>query len=155
MANSIHKDPQGPLWPLGNIVVATPGTPVSIMSLVDSTLSNAPENPTSYVSAAVIAEYTVRAYAIIFQACKSGAGAPKLTNNTGNVYIVRKALSGSGGVADTGTVLFALAAGGTGLPGVPFVLDGAALNRNTFSPYEIYVDADNAGDGVQVTLEIQ
>lgn len=153
MSNSVHQDRQGPIWPLGHIAVPTPGTYVSIMSLVDSTFLAAPETPTSYGGSTP--EYTNRAYAIIFQACKVGAGPPKLTNNTGNVYIVRMPLASAGGIGDTGTVIVTLPPGATGQPGVPFVLTSAALNRNTLNAYEFYIDADTAADGCQVTLVIQ
>jgi hypothetical protein len=147
MANSVHQDRQGPLWPLGNIVVVTPGTYVSIMSLVDSAFANAPETATKYGGTS--GEYTMRAQQIIFQAYKAGLAPPKLTYNTGNIYIVKRALTGAGGVSDVGTVLQAL------IPGQTWSLGSAALNRNVFSLYELYIDADTANDGVQVTAIIQ
>jgi hypothetical protein len=42
MAAGIQKNRFGPFWPLGSIVVVTPGTPVNMMSLVDPSLINAP-----------------------------------------------------------------------------------------------------------------
>lgn len=146
MANSVQQDKAGPIWPLGSIVVTTPGTYVSIMSLVDSTLANAPENPTSYGGS--VSEYTNRAQQIIFQGFKAGAAPPKLANNTGNVYIVRKP-TGSGGVGDVGTVVAVIPPGGS------FILGSAASVRNVFSLYEYYIDADNANDACQVTAIIQ
>jgi hypothetical protein len=145
MANSVHQDKQGPVWPLGNIAVPTPGTPVRITNLVDSGNVNAPESTTSSTSD----EYTVRAQQIIFQAYKAGAAPPRSGANTGNIYIVKKPLAGAGGVGDIGTVIATLA------PGQTFILGSAALNRNVYSPYEFYIDADTALDGCQVTLIIQ
>jgi hypothetical protein len=145
VANSVHQDIHGPIWPLGNIPVPTPGTYVNIMNNVDPTLVDSPESPTSATSD----EYTVRCQQIIFEAGKAGAAPPKIAANTGNVYIVRKPIAGAGGVSDTGTVVKTIA------PGQTFILGSAALNRNVFSPYEFFVDADTAGDGVTVTLVIQ
>ena len=146
MANSVQKNPQGPLWALGNIVVVTPGTQVSIMSLVDPSLIQAPEIPTTY--GGLVQEYTVRAQQISFQAFKAGGAPPKLTPNTGNIYIIAKPLAGAGGVADVGTVLWVLT------PGQTWNLGSSARNNNVYSPYEIFVDADTAADAVQVTLNI-
>ena len=42
MTLSVDKSYVGPIWCLGNIIVTVPGTPVSIMSLVDSSNANAP-----------------------------------------------------------------------------------------------------------------
>ena len=147
MANSVEISRNGPLWPLGNIVVPTPGTPVSLMSLVDPSSLQAPEQKTSY--GGQTQEYTVRCYAIIFQAMKAGAGPPRLAANTGLIYIVVQPTAGAGGVADVGNIVKALAIGET------FVLTASALNRDVFSPYEIFLDADTAADGCQVTLIIQ
>lgn len=148
MANSIHLDKHGPIWPLGNIAVPTPGTYVNIMSLVDPTQKNAPENPTpGGVDGA--SEYTSRAQQIIFQAFKAGAAPPKSAANTGNIYIVRKAIAGAGGASDTGTLIYTL------VPGASLFLGSAALNRNVFNLYEFFIDADSANDGVQVTAIIQ
>jgi hypothetical protein len=145
MSNSILKDKQGPDWPLGFIKVVTPGTPVELMSLVDSAGVNDPEAPTSATSD----EYTVRAQQIIFQGFKPGA-AHGTQNNTGNVYIIREGDgTGSANRDDMGNIVFTLT------PGQTFTLASAPLDRNVFSPYRYTVDADNAGDGVFVTLLIQ
>lgn len=148
---SVHKDKQGPVWPLGNIVNVTPGVPVSIMSLVDSASVNAPETPTPGTSGAD--EYTVRAYAIMFQACKAGASHGTAVN-TGNIYIVRKGAGGSGNRDDIGSIIATIPAGTSGVFPPAFWLNAAPLNRNVFSPYEFFIDADTAGDGCQVTLLI-
>lgn len=144
MAVSVHKDPQGPDWPLGNIAVPTPGTPVSIMSLVDSASTNAPETGTSTLTD----EYTRRAQQIIFQAFKAGAAPPKFAANTGNVYIVRKSV-GAGGQNDVGTVIACLT------PGQTFVLGSSAQVRNVFNLYRYFIDADTANDACQATAIIQ
>jgi hypothetical protein len=114
-------------------------------SLVDPTGVNAPESATSATSA----EYTVRAQQIYVQGMKSNSGSG-LTNNTGNIYVCLKpAGSGSGGRADTGVIVLAVPAGQTG------VIASSAMNRNVFTPYQLYIDADNASDAAQVTLVIQ
>jgi len=141
MANSVHRDRQGPDWPLGNIVVPTPGTPVSIMSLVD-TLDD-PNNPVPGTSGAD--EYTISFQQIMFQAIKAGAGPPRMTNNTGNVYVVRKATAGAGGTTDTGVVIKML------VPGETFVLSSSALVKNIYNGYRYFIDSDSANDACQVT----
>lgn len=154
MANSVHQDKQGPIWPLGNVIVAVAGTPVRITSLVDSAAANAPETavggPTVSGSGGVGDEYTTRAQQIIFQGVKAGAAPPALTNNAGLIYILKRAAAGgTGNKTDLGTVIAVIAPGGT------FTLGSAALNRNVFNPYEYFVDADTSGDACQVTLVIQ
>lgn len=146
MGISVHKDKQGPVWPLGQIAVVTPGTQVSIMSLVDAANVNAPESATSATSD----EYTSRAQQIIFQSYKAGAGTILGANTAAKlVYIVRKPTAGNGGVGDTGVVIAALS------PGQTFILGSAALNRNVYNLYEYFIDADTAADGCQVTAVIQ
>jgi len=146
MANSILKDYQGPDFPLGFIKVATPGTPVSIMSVVDSTNVNAPETATK----AGANEYTPRAQRMMFMGYQPSAGAAAYVPNTGNVYIVRKpAGSGSGGKGDSGVLVKILA------PAETWEIDAAALNRNAWSPYRYSLDADNANDGAMVTIFVQ
>jgi hypothetical protein len=141
----VFQDKQGPIWPLGLITVVTPGIPVSIMSLVDSLFTDAPETPTPGTVGAD--EYTSRAYSIIFMPLKAGAGT-MLGANTANklVYVVRKPI---GSTSDTGGIVIALR------PGDPaFVLTGNPMERNIFNLYAFYIDADTAGDGVQVTAII-
>jgi hypothetical protein len=146
MANSVHKDKQGPDWPLGSIVVTAPGTPVSIMSLVDPGSVNAPESPTPGTVGAD--EYTAVAQQIVIGGFKAGAGPPKLASNVGNVYLVRKPLAGAGGSGDVGTIVLTVP------PGTTAVLGSAALVRNVFNLYRYFIDADNANDAAQVTALI-
>jgi len=144
MSTSVQQNPQGPVWPLGSVVVASPGTPVRITSVVDPNNVNAPETATTSQSD----EYTRRCYGIFFQAYKAG-GSHGLAVNTGNIYIIQKGGAGSNNRDDTGSILFVL------LPGQTWTLDCAALNRNALTPYQYYIDADNANDAAQVTLLIQ
>ena len=143
MSTSVQQNPQGPLWPLGNIAVATPGTPVRITSLVDPTAVNAPESATSPTSD----EYTRRAQQITFQGFK--ANTDGLQPNTGNVYIILKGGKGSNNRDDAGSIIWVLQ------PGQTWTLGSSALNRNVFSLYQFYIDADNAADGAQVSAIIQ
>jgi hypothetical protein len=150
-SQSVNRDREGPDWPLGLIVVATPGTPVGIMSLVDPNNYNDPSTVSSgSESSTNNAEYTVRAQQIIFQGYKAGAS-HGLQNNTGNIYIVRKPIqgSGSGYNQDYGSIVAVIAAGQS------FVLASAPMDRNVFSPYRYLIDADNASDACLVTLIIQ
>ena len=145
MANSVQLDFQGPDWPLGFVAVATPGTPISFMFNVDPANTNSPNSPTSATSQ----EYTVRAEEILVQAIRPGAS-HGMQLNIGNVYILRAPTAGASGNRDDPGSLVAML-----LPGQTLFLTAAALNRNVWSPYRYYVDADNAGDGVIVTLIIQ
>lgn len=147
MANSVHQNPQGSVWPLGNIVVPTPGTPVRITNLVDPTSANAPE--TVAIGPSISDEYTRRAQQIIFQGYKAGAAPPKLANNTGNMYVIRKPLAGAGGVGDVGTVIAVVQ------PGQTFVLASAPMDRNVFNLYDYFIDVDTANDAAQVSAIIQ
>ena len=142
MSNSVHKNPYGPFWPLGSIA-PTPGTPLNMMSNVDPTLVDAPETATGPTSK----EYSVRAQQIIIQGVKPNAGTG-VTNNTGNIYVILKG-GGSNNHQDYGAIAFVVGAGLT------LSIGSAALNRNVFSPYELYIDCDTAGDAAQVTLLIQ
>jgi len=142
MANSILNDRQGPDWPLGFIKVVTPGTPVSIMSLVDPNNYNAPNTPTSANSN----EYTVRAQQIMFMGWKPGASTGWVAN-AGNIYVLRKG-SGSSNYADSGVLVQVVA------PGTSFYLASAPQVTDVFGPYRYYIDADNANDGCQVCLLI-
>jgi hypothetical protein len=148
MTLSVQKDIHGPDWPLGLIVVPTPSTPISIMSLVDA--ANAYDPGTATPSTAVgavyeaLPEYTVVAQQIIFQAVKSVA---PYVANTGTIYIVRKGVgSGSGNRTDSGSIVAMLQ------PGQSFFLSSAPLNRNVFNPYRYFIDVDSANDGCLVTL---
>lgn len=145
MANSIMRDRQGPDWPLGNVAVPTPGTPVNIMSVVDPQLADDPSKPVPGTSGA--GEYTALTQQIMFQALKHNG--TTLVANTGNVFVVRKsAAGGSGGRADAGTIVKMLT------PGETWVLGGPPVSRNSFSPYRYSLDADTALDACQVTLII-
>jgi len=143
MAASVHKDFQGPDWPLGSIAVATPGTPVGLMSLVDPGNYNDPGTP----SGTGMAEYTQRCNQIIFQGFKNNG--TTFVANVGNIYVMRKgAGGGAGNRSDPGACVLIIPSGQTG------VIGSAALNRNDLSPYRYYIDADNIGDAAQVTLLI-
>lgn len=147
---SVHKDRQGPVWPLGLIQVLAPGTPVNLMSLIDAALVNAPETATS----AQADEYTPRAYEIVFIACNPAANGVQV--NRGNIYIMRKGVQGAGNRNDYGSMVAALPPGSsTGVQFPTFRLTAAPMNRNVFSPYEFYIDADNANDGCLVFLNIE
>jgi hypothetical protein len=144
MANSVLQDKNGPDWPLGFIKVVTPGTPVSIMSLVDASSLNDPGKAT----ASGVGEYTSRCQQLQFQAVKPAANG--FQNNTGNIYIVRTGDStGSANRNDQGAIVAVLQ------PGQTYVLASAPLNRNVFNMYRYRIDADNANDGALVTAIIQ
>lgn len=140
---SVQKNPAGPFWPLGAILVPTPGTPVRLTSLIDPNNYNPPEQPTLPQSA----EYTVRAQQLCLQGFTPTTHG--MTANTGNVYLIQKGGAGSNNRDDYGSIIAVIQPGGT------IFLASSALNRNVFSPYELWVDADNASDALLVTLIIQ
>jgi hypothetical protein len=142
MAGSILKDWQGPDWPLGLIVVPTPGTPVSIMSLVDANNVNDP----STASNTSTAEYTQRFNQIRFQGFKAGANNSGLVNNANNVYIVRKPTGNNAGSKnDYGAIV------GVVTPGNLYTLNLSSVDRDIWNPYRYRVDADTANDCALVT----
>lgn len=140
---SVQQDKFGPDWPLGMITVTAAGTPVSIMSLVDPSGINDPGVPTSGSNDA----YTRNAQQIAFQAVKPGTS-HGTQPNTGNIYIMRKGIQGVGNRDDYGSMVEVLT------PGQTLFIASAAMNRNVYSPYRYYIDADNNGDSAIVTLFI-
>ena len=111
------------------------------MSLVDSSSVNDP-NTSNRTSAAGRYEYTVRCCQIRFQAFKPTANG--MTDNTGNIYVVRK----EGSRDDTGTIVAIIKKGET------YELPGHPAQGNILNPYRYLLDADNAQDGAIVTLFI-
>lgn len=149
MTLSVMQDRKaGPDWPLGAIAVPVPGTPVSIMSLVDATNVNAPETAPSSTTPGTATgdEYTASCQQIMFQGFKSNAGTG-MVSNVGNIYIMRKG-PGTSNRTDFGAMVAVLP------PGQTLFIASAPRNRDQFSPYRYYVDADNANDAVLVTLLI-
>jgi hypothetical protein len=148
---SVHKDSKsGPVWPLGMIIVTTPGTPVGIMSLVDPNSYNAPETATAVepAGAAQGDEYTSVFQQIMFQGFTSNGGTGVISNQ-GNVYIMRKGVQGAGNHTDFGSMVAVLA------PGQTIFIASAPRNRDTFSGYQFYIDADNANDAAIVVGFVQ
>lgn len=141
---SVQKDRQGPDWPLGAIAVTTPSTPVRITTLIDPTNANAPETATTTAGD----EYSPLCQQIMFQGFKSNGGTG-MVPNTGNVYIMRLGVQGAGNRTDFGSMVAVL------LPGQTTFIASSARNRDTFSPYRYYLDADTANDGALVTLFVQ
>ena len=132
-----------------NMSVPTPGTPVRITSLVDSSGLNAPETAT----ATGVAEYTRRFQKLMFQGfhLTTGGSAHGLSANTGLVYIVRYGDkgAGSGNHDDPGVIVAVIASGAT------FWLISSASNNDVWSHYRYYLDADTANDGAIVTGFVQ
>jgi hypothetical protein len=144
MANSVHQSRQGPIWPLGSVVVSTPGTIRNMMINVDPNLVNAP----SVVVPGTVGsnEYTVKCNQIIVQGVKSNAGTG-LTNNTGNIYVILKG-NGTNNRTDTGCIIAQVAAGQT------LIIAPSAQSTDVFNPYLLWIDADNGGDSAQISLII-
>lgn len=152
MTLSIAKQPSGPLWPLGLIVVSSTGTPVSIMSLVDSTSLNAPDTATvAYGPTTTATQYeyaSVEVEDIIITPMKSVG---PVVANTGAIYVIlNKIGAGTGNKTDSGATVMTIATGAA-----PTHLKTMLSNlQSKINPYNIYIDADNSNDGALVTLLI-
>lgn len=133
---SVAQNRYGPVWPLGFIAVAAPGTPVCINKLVSPSGEHTSSDPNT--------TQADRAQQLIFQAVKPGV-AHGTQPNAGNIYLVMK----GGSRDDTGLILITIT------PGQTFFLSSAPLNVNVLGLEWFYVDSDNAGDGAFVTAVIQ
>lgn len=145
MALSVLTRRNGPDWPLGAIVVPTPGTPVKIMSLVDANNTNAPET----ASNSQTSEYTTTCRSIWFQGVHPGNNNNGMVINSGNVYVLVPAPSvggGPGNRSDSGCMVMVVP------PGVAAPLPQSLGSGTRFSPYQYSLDVDTAGDGALVTL---
>jgi hypothetical protein len=144
MPNSIISGRNLPTWPLGAVIVLTPGTPVRATFIIDPTNANAPETPTSATSA----EYTFRFNQMLFSGYRNDG--TKWVRNTGNVYVIQKGDgTGSANRADAGVLVAVVE------PGQTFTLGAAAMNRDVFSPYQYYIDADTANDACAIVGIVQ
>jgi hypothetical protein len=128
MAYTPQLNPQ----PLGNVTVTTPGTPVQITLALQSTAAGSG----NVVNAATDKVLVNKISLIASPITHTGAG------NTGNVYfgsrtMNRSTLSGVIGIiAPTGS--FSITTN---------------VNLNAYDANALYIDADNAGDGVYGSLD--
>lgn len=145
MALSVERFYTGPVWPLGYVNVTTPGTVVNIMTNIDSANVNNPNTVSN--NSANQTEYTRACKAIAFQGYKPGANNNGMVVNSGNVYIMAAAAGGAGNRADSGAIIKVLP------PGGDYVLSAITPGFNDmFSPYQVWLDSDNANDGALVTV---
>lgn len=142
MALSVMKDRSGPDWPLGVVVVATPGTPVNIMVNVDPSNNNAPGTTSNNN----VAEYTPRCHKVLIQGLHAAANNNGAVFNSGFLYVTRTPAGGAGGRADSGCWVQVIPQGGSAL------IPADEVDLATLSPYRYFLDADTAGDGGLVTL---
>lgn len=142
MADSVHKDINGPIWPLGFIKVVSAGTPVSIMSLVTASVGS---QAGSQVGSTDRSEYAARGCQLRFRGMKTNTHG--MQNNSGNVYIIKK-FGANGSRDDYGTIIDVLTAGAM------IELPTKQAESNCINPYEYYIDADNANDGAIVDLMV-
>lgn len=143
MSNSILADIQGPDWPLGSVAVATPGTPVGLMSVADPTSKWAPG--TAVDPLVGLPGYTVRGYRLVMYGYKNSG--TTWVANTGNVYLLRKG-SGSSNRSDSGVLVEVIPTAGR------VVIEGVSLVKDWCSPYRYFVDADTAADALTAVLWI-
>lgn len=141
----------GPFWPLGNIVVPTPGNSVCVMSLVDANNNSAPETISGGGGPGAAAQTgfatTPVFHAIRIQGLKAGANNNGLVNNSGNIYVCI-GTANTNNRNDYGCVMAVIAAGASE------TIRLLEVDRDTGSPYKIRIDADTANDAGQCTLII-
>lgn len=127
---TVFGSPTGIIYPLGLIVVSTPGTPVALSQNVPIT--------TGFGTAANPAP--MRANEIVFKARGGTSGTGSNVANTGNIYII---WGKNGSRTVQNSILMDLA------PGNGFVLSSAAFN-NPLSLDQVFIDADTGNDAVRV-----
>ena len=140
MPNSVIKKCGGPAWPLGCIVVPSPGTPVPLSSLIDANNNSAPGTPTlGYPNAGN--EYTPNLAGLSISGYHQGGNNnAAMVPNTGNIYLlVPKAGNGSGNASDAGCMVAII-------PSTAQYFFPPDFFAGLFSPYTLYLDADNAND---------
>ena len=141
--SSVYLRGSGTMWPLGSVVVPTPGTPVCVMVNVDPSNNNAPETPSSNKTA----EYSPSCGGIGIQGYKAAANNNGMVVNTGNVYLcMRPTGNNAGGRADPGCILKVIPSGAD----LFYPIDPTGESR--ISPYSFFLDVDNANDSGQCVL---
>jgi hypothetical protein len=131
---TVFGSPTGVLYPLGLIVVATPGTPVGLGQNVPITTAfGTAANPVPMV-----------ANEISFKARGGTSGTGSNVANTGNIYII---LGKNGNKSIQNSILLDIA------PGNGFVLSSAAFN-SPLTLSSIFIDADTGNDAVRVFVMI-
>lgn len=147
MALSVQQTFGGPVWPLGCVVVTTPGTPVCIMHNVDANNNNAPGTAVGPGTAAAMGT-TPTFHKIFFQGYHPGANNNGMVINSGNVYLLVAGAQGPGNRSDSGAMVFVIPPGGTG------TWPSSEVERDAVQPYQFFVDADSANDGLLTVGQI-
>ena len=133
-----------PICSLGFVKVATAGTPVALSVNIDANNVNAPGTPTAGPFPNNADEYTPSFRGFQLQGFQPAANNNGMVPNAGYVYLLQAAAGGNGNRTDSGCMLAVLAPGGS----VWYPPDGTG--RDAFSPYTLYLDADNNNDGALV-----
>ncbi len=143
MANSIQKIRGASVAPLGFVPVPTPGNAVSVMSVNDPGNNNAPTTSVTPGSTYGAEQpYPVSVRGVGFQAYRQASNNTPPVFNQGQIYIlVAPSPGGSGNNIDTGCLVKVLQ------PGEDYFYPPPEANLDRISPYYLYLDADNAGDG--------
>ena len=148
---AVQINPAGPFWPLGNIVVPTPGSSVCVMSLVDANNNSAPETVSGGGGPGAAAQTgfatTPVFHTLRVQGLKAGANNNGLVNNSGNIYICY-GTANTNNRNDYGCVIQQVGAG------VAVEIRLLEVDRDSGSPYRFRIDADTANDAAQCTLII-
>lgn len=146
MALSVQKSGGGPVWPLGCIIVATPGTPICVMSLIDPNNLNAPGAQVSGPFPASAKEWTYNFRGIGIQGYHAAANNNGMVANNGQVYLLSPPSNngGPGNRSDSGSMIKIIG------PGVDFFYPSPSPGVDFISPYNLFIDADTAGDGALI-----
>jgi hypothetical protein len=148
MANSIQKLKGAPVTPLGFVKVTTPGTPVAFSANIDANNTNSPSTPypppDNFPGAGTEYAGSFRGFAIqTYQPNGNNQSIPYIPN-VGNVYLMVAAAGGSGNRFDSGSLVKIIP------PGADFFFPSPGTGRDMFSPYTLFLDADNGNDGAIV-----
>jgi hypothetical protein len=148
MAISVQKLRGAAATSLGFIQVTTSGNAVPLSTNIDANNVNAPGTLNQPVAQfpGTQTEYSpsFRGYKIYgFKPAANNAGG--MVVNTGSIYLLSApAGTGSGNRSDPGSILAIIGAGNS----ETFPPEGTGLTA--FSPYNLYLDADNNNDGALV-----
>lgn len=134
---------------LGFVKVTTIGTAVPLSLNIDSNNNNAPGTaygPTDTSADSGKSEYSPRFRGFVIYGFKPGASNNGMVANTGQIYLLQAAQgSGSGNRSDSGAILAIIGSGNN------YQFPPEGMSFDWFSPYYLYLDGDNNGDGGLVT----
>lgn len=143
MALSVQKLRGQSATSLGFVQVATSGTPVPLSLNIDPTGINSPgtPNPPPAQFPGPGTEWSPAFRSFHVQGYKPGSNNNGMVVNAGNIYLMMAAAGGPGNRSDSGAIIAVIAAG------ADYFFPPGGTSLDMFSPYYLYLDADNSGDG--------